>query len=119
MTTDEAVRIFSEIEACPPLMRAKARAAHIGKEVDWTASFFSGEMGDEERAFVAFRHEASDRMLFAHVTLAGHPWLQSTKRGELVRLRGRISDIGPLTIDLEAVSLAPVAEAACCPPRGQ
>src|SRR3989338_3076418 len=106
MTTDEARRIFSEIEACPPLMRAQARAAHIGKEVDWTASFFSGEIENKEQTFVAFRHDASDKMLFARVKLADYPWLRSTKRGEVVRLRGRICDIGPLTIDLEAVSLA-------------
>ena len=112
MTTDEAVRIFSEIEACPPLMRAKARAAHVGKEVDWTASFFSGEMEDEVCAFVAFRHEVSDKMIFARISLADNPWLESAKRGEPVRLQGRISSIGPLTIDLEAVSLSPVAEAA-------
>lgn len=112
MTTDEAVKIFSEIEAYPPLMRAKARAAHVGKEVDWTATFFSGEMEDEERAFVAFRHEASDKMLFARVSLADYPWLQSARRGEAVRLQGRISKIGPLTIDLEAVNLTQIVEAA-------
>ena len=112
MTTDEAVRIFSEIEACPPLMRAKARAAHVGKEVDWIASFFSGEIENKKRAFVAFRHEASDKMIFTRVSLADYPWLESARRGEPVRLQGRISGIGPLTIDLEAVSLSPVAEAA-------
>ena len=111
MTTDEGMRIFSEIKAHPPLMRTQARAVHIGKEVDWTATFFSGEMEDQERAFVALRHEASDKMLFALVDLISHPWLQSTQRGETLRLRGRISSIGPLTIELEAVSLAQVTEA--------
>ena len=112
MMTDEAAKIFSEIEAGPPLMRAKARAVYIGNEIDWTAAFFSGEMEDEERAFLALRHEASDKMIFAHVSLLDYPWLQSTRRGEAVRLRGRIAEIGPLTIDLEVVSLSQVAEAA-------
>ncbi len=111
ITTDDAVRIFSEIEARPPLMRAKARATHIGKEVDWTATFFSGEPEDEQRVFLAFRHEASDKMIFTRVVMADYPWLQSMQRGALVRLHGRISDIGPLTIDLKAASLSPVAEA--------
>ena len=112
MTTNEAVKIFSEIEACPPLMRSKARAAHIGKEVDWTTTFFSGEMENEKRAFLAFRHEASDKMIFTRASLADYPWLQSSQRGEPVRLRGRISKIGPLTIDLEGVSLTQIVEAA-------
>ena len=112
MTTDEAVKIFSEIEACPPLMRSKARAVHIGKEVDWTATFFSGEMENEKRAFLAFRHEVSDKMIFVRASLADYPWLQSAQRGEPVRLRGRISKIGPLTIDLEGVSLTQIVEAA-------
>jgi len=106
MTTDEAVKIFSEIETYPPLMRASARAAHVGKEVDWRAAFFSGDMGDGQRVFVALRHEASDKVLFAHVRLADHPWLQSTPRGETLRVQGRLADIGPLSIDLEAVTLA-------------
>ena len=112
MMTDEAAKIFSEIEAGPPLMRAKARAAYIGKEVEWTAMFFSGEPENDERAFLAFRHEPSHKMIFARVALADYSWLQSTRRGELVRLHGRIADIGPLTIDLEGVSLIQVAEAA-------
>lgn len=111
MTTDDAVKIFSEIETYPPLMRAQARAAHVGKDVDWTATFFSGDMEDEQRVFVALRHEASDKMLFAYVRLADHPWLQSTPRGETLRVRGRMANIGPLSIDLESVSLAQVAEA--------
>lgn len=112
MTTDDAVKIFSEIEACPPLMRSKARAAHIGKEVDWTATFFSGEMESKKRAFLAFRHEASDKMIFTRASLADYPWLQSAQRGEPVRLRGRISKLGPLTIDLKVMSLAQIAKAA-------
>ncbi len=112
MTTDEAIKIFSEIEACPPLLRAKARAAHLGKEVDWIATFFSGEMEDAAHAFVALRHDAIDKMIFARVNLADHPWLQSAQRGEVVRLRGRISKIGPLTVALDAVSLTQTAQVA-------
>ncbi len=112
MTTDEAVKVFSEIEACPPLMRSQARAAHIGKEVDWTATFFSGEMENKKRAFLAFRHEASDKMIFTRASLADYPWLQSAQHGEPVRLRGRISKLGPLSIDLEAAILTQIAEAA-------
>ena len=111
MTTDEAIKIFSEIEACPPLMRGKASAAHVGKEVDWIAIFFSGEMESKERAFVAFRHEPSKRMIFAHVKIADYPWLQTAQRGEPVQLRGRIAGIDPLRIKLDAVSLTRVAEA--------
>lgn len=112
ITTDEARKIFSEIEACPPLMRAKARTAHIGKEIDWTAMFFTGEIEDGGYAFVALRHEASGKMLLTYVSLADHPWLESTQRGEAVQVRGRIAKIGALSIDLDAVSLAQVAEAA-------
>ena len=112
MTTEEAVKIFSEIEAYPPLMRSKARAAHIGTEVEWTATFFSGEIENEKCAFLAFRHEASRKMIFVRASLADHPWLQSAQRGDPVRLRGRISEVGPLTINLEAVSLTQIAEAA-------
>lgn len=106
MTTEEAVKIFSEIETYPPLMRAQARTTHVGKDVDWRATFFSGDMEDGQRVFVALRHEASDKMLFAHVRLADYPWLQSTPRGETLRVRGRIANIGPLSIDLEAVILS-------------
>ncbi len=112
MMTDEAAKIFSEIETGPPLMRARARAAYLGKEIDWTAAFFSGDPEDEQRAFLAFRHEPSQKMIFVRVALADYPWLQSAQRGERVRLHGRISDVGSLTIDLEAVRLVQVAEAA-------
>ena len=111
MTTQEAVKIFSKIEAYPPLMRSKARAAYIGKKVDWTATFFSGEMENKKRVFLAFKHEASDKMIFTRVKLADYPWLKTAQRGETVQLRGRIEKIDALTIDLESVSLTRVAEA--------
>ena len=112
MTTDEAAKIFSEIETLPPLMRSKATATYVGREVDWTAEFFSGEMETKKRAFLAFRHEASDKMIFTHANLADYPWLQSMQRGELVQLRGRLSKIGPVTIEFEASNLSPVARIA-------
>lgn len=104
-----ASEMFAKINAQPPLMRAKAWATYLGKEIDWTTTFFSGEIESGERVFLAFRHEASDKMIFVRVTLTDYPWLMSTRRGELVRLRGRIEDINPLTIDLEATSLEQVA----------
>jgi hypothetical protein len=109
MTTDEAVKVFSEIEAGPPLMRTKRWRALIGKAVDWTATFFSGEPEREKRAFIALRHEASDKMLFASVKLADYPWLLSCQRGEELRVQGRISKIEPLTIHLETVHLTQAA----------
>ncbi len=112
MITNDAAKIFSEIETGPPLMRAKARVVYIGEEIDWTAAFFSGEPEDEQRVFLAFRHEPSDKMIFTYVALADYPWLQSMQRGELVRLRGRIVDVGSLTIDLEVASLSEVTEIA-------
>lgn len=112
MTTDEAAKIFSEIETLPPLIRSKARATYVGREVDWTAIFFSGEMENKKRAFLAFRHEASDKMIFTHANLTDYPWLQSMQRGELVQLRGWISKIGPVSIDLETLSLAQVTQIA-------
>lgn len=112
ISTDEAAKIFSEIRTLSPLMRSKASAKYIGREVDWTAEFFSGEMETKKRAFLAFRHEASDKMIFTHANLADYPWLQSMQRGELVQLRGRISKVGPVSIDLETLSLTPVARIA-------
>ena len=105
----EASEIFAKINAQPPLMRAKAWATYLGKEIDWITTFFSGEIESEERVFLAFRHEASDKMIFVRVTLTDYPWLTATRRGELVRLRGRIKDISPLAINLEATSLEQVA----------
>lgn len=109
MTTDETLKIFSEIESSPPLMRGKARAALVGKEVDWTAEFFSGELEGAKRAFIAFRHAASDKMLFASVDLDDYPWLLSCQRGETVRVQGQISKVEPLSIALKAVSLAQIS----------
>ena len=111
MMTDGAAKIFSEIESGPQLMRAKARSAYIGQEIDWTAEFFSGEPEDEQRAFLALRHEPSEKMIFVHINLADYPWLQSARRGEVIRLRGRISKVEALTIGLDAVSLTQVAVA--------
>ena len=109
MTTDEAIKIFAEIDACLPLMRAKLRATHLGKSVDWTATFFSGELESNGRAFVALRHEASNKMLLASVKLDDHAWLLSCPRGEEVQVQGRIAKISALTIDLKTVRLTRVA----------
>ena len=111
MMTDETAKTLSEIEAGPPLRRARARAAYIGEAVDWTTVFFSGEPEGEQHAFLTFRHDPSQKMIFVRVSLVQYPWLQSAQRGESVRLRGQISAIDALTVDLEAATLSQVAEA--------
>ncbi len=113
MTTEEATRIFSEIEACPPLMRDKVKAAYLSREVDWILTLADGHEERPGWARLMFRRQRSDlSFVAARVPLSDCPWLRYVHSGETVRLRGRIADVNARSIELEGASVSQVIDAA-------
>ncbi len=105
--------IFAEIEACPPLMRTQTKAVYIGREVDWTLTFADGYEDRPGYARVMFHYQPHEvKFIAMGVPLADYPWLRPTHPGEVIRVRGRIADIGTLSIELQEASLMQLAEAA-------
>lgn len=118
MTSEEATRIFSEIEACPPLMRDEAKAAYLSREVDWILTLVDGREDQPGWARLMFRRQRNDLpYVAARVPLSDCPWLRYVHSGETVRLRGRIADVNARSIELESASVSQVIEAGHCPPR--
>ncbi|PIQ83469.1 MAG: hypothetical protein COV75_07485 [Candidatus Omnitrophica bacterium CG11_big_fil_rev_8_21_14_0_20_63_9] len=106
-------KIFSEIKAQPPLMQEQERSMYVGKEVDWTLLFADGYEASPGVARVMFRSEPNVLQFVAmNVRLADYPWLKSMHRGEVVRVRGRISGFSALSVELKNADLLQLAEAA-------
>lgn len=115
----EPERIFSEIDAQPPLMREQARAAYVGKGVDWVLTFADGWQESSEFARLAFRQERSVvRFVKATVPLTDCPWLKHMHAGEIMRVRGRIAELDRLSITLRGASVSQFIQATHYPPPG-
>lgn len=109
----EPANIFEKIEAQPPLMRGQAKAAYIGKEVDWALTFADGYEDRSGKVRVMFRSRPHEIEFIAmRVALAEYPWLRSLRRGEPVQVRGRIADVGSTSIELRDARLLQLTEAA-------
>ena len=101
----EPAAIYSEINAQPPLMREEASEAYIGEEVEWLLTLANGSVR-KGRAELIFHFDSRDtRMVCGKAPLARYPWLKSLGAGETVRVRGRISRITSLSIDLDVLEL--------------
>src|SRR3989338_8153414 len=74
----EPAEIFSEISACPPLMRTQTKAVYIGREVDWTLTFTDGYEDRPGCARVMFHYQPHEvKFIAMGVPLADYPWLRS------------------------------------------
>ena len=109
----EPEAIFAEVDACPPLMRKEAKSRFIGQEVDWTLVFTDGWQESSGLARLAFRQQRNMvQFVAATVPLTDCPWLKHMHAGEIMRVRGRISELSRLAIMLEGASVSQVIEAA-------
>ena len=109
----EPAEVFTEVEVQrPPHRQARAKAAFIGREVDWALRFADGYEELPGYARVLFRSRPSDLTYVAvTVPLADHPWLALLRRGEPVQVHGRIADVGATSIELKDASLLQLVEA--------
>ena len=99
-------RLFTEIDAQPPLMRVNAANAYIGKEVDWNLFFLDGSEPVPGMASIMFNSGVSaNRIILGEVSLTEHPYLRALHSGEPVRVRGKIRKIDGLCIDLDITEL--------------
>ena len=111
----EPLEILTQIGSLPPLMRANAANAYIGKSVEWDLIFVDGDGTVPGRARLVFRAGSTGvRMIMADASLEDYPYLRSLPSGEAVRVRGRIKKIDALFIqlDLTELTLQKSAEAA-------
>ena len=103
----EPAEVFTEVDAQRPLHRqARAKAAFIGKEVDWALRFADGYEELPGYARVLFRSRPHDiKYVAVTVPLADHPWLAALHRGDPVQIHGRIAEVGSISIELKDASL--------------
>ena len=109
MTETQALEpsaIYADIDSYPPLMRQEAKEKYIGREVDWLLAFFNGSV-EKGRAHLSFHCESRIMQLVGGtISLSDYPWLKSLRADEVVRVRGRISGIDPMTIKLDQLELS-------------
>ncbi len=110
----EPAEIFTEVDARRPLHRqARAKAAFVGREVDWALRFADGYEELPGYARVLFRSRPGDLTYVAvTVPLADCPWLALLRRGQPVQVHGRIADVGATSIELKDASLLQLVESA-------
>ena len=102
----ELLEIFTQIDSLPPLMRADAANAYVGKTVEWDLTFVDGDETAPGRAHLVFRSGSTGvRMIMADASLEDYPYLRSLPSGEAVRVRGRIKNIDALCINLDLTEL--------------
>lgn len=98
--------IYAEINSHPPLMREQAKAAYIGREVDWPATFTDASEQPGEKASLMFYFEERDvRAVTGVVSLSEYPQLRSLHSDERLRVRGTIRKIDQLFIELDISKL--------------
>ena len=113
--TLEPSQIFAEVNACPPLMREQTKAKYLGQEVIWNGLFADGYEDQLGQARISLYFDQNDvRIIVASIVLLDYPWLKSMPAGSPLNIRGRISKIGALSIELDhsILSLAETVEAA-------
>jgi hypothetical protein len=98
--------IYAEIESHPPLMREDAQRAYAGKEVEWLLRFVNGSARQEEARLTFWSEGGRSRMVVGKVSLATYPWLKSLPQGETVRVRGRITEIDSLIVNIDILELS-------------
>lgn len=105
----EPSEIFAEIDACPPLMRERKKVVYLGKDVDWVLNLVNGWEERSGQARLALKEQRSIvQYVAATVPLSDCPWLRHVHAGELLRVRGRIADVGTMSIELEGASVSHV-----------
>jgi len=99
-------QLFAHLEAQPPLMRASAGNAYVGKEVNWNLMFVDGSERVTGKASLIFDTGVlGDRMIRGDVSLTEHPYLRSLPSGEPVRVRGTIRRVDALFVELEVAEM--------------
>ena len=99
--------IYADIISRPPLMRAQAAKAYIGKDVDWVLSYANGNELSLGEAWVAFRSGPREiRMIAGTVPLSKYPELKSLPADTAVRVRGKIREVETLIIELDIAELS-------------
>ena len=107
----DPANIFAEIEAHPPLMREEAVKTYVGKDVNWTLTFWTGHMLDDHRVRLAFRVASQGiSMVMGTVSLSEYPWLKALHANEMVQVSGRIRDIEPMSLELDISELLLVSD---------
>ena len=100
------LEIFTQIDSLPPLMRANAANAYVGKAVEWDLTFVDGSETVPGRAHLVFRSGSTGvRMIMVDASLEDYPYLRSLPSGEAVRVRGCIRKIDTLCINLDVTEL--------------
>lgn len=109
----QPARIFAEIEAQPMPAREQAKAAYVGKEVDWVLRLADGWEEEPGSARLAFRYQPNEvKFVSATVPLSDCPWLKHLHAGEVMRVRGRIAELGSLAIRLKGATVTQLVTAA-------
>lgn len=105
--------IFAEIEARPVSAREQAKASYVGQEVDWVLKLADGWQENDQSARLTFRYQPNEvKFVSAAVPLSDCPWLKHLHAGEVMRVRGRIAELGSLTIRLKGASVTQLVAAA-------
>lgn len=98
----EPPAIFAEIDAQPPLMRQRAAAIYLGKEVCWSLKFRNATEFSPGQAHLMFGFgNEIVRMVTGEISLATHPGLVTARVGENLLVRGHLRRIDNMTIELD------------------
>lgn len=99
--------IFTQLDAQPPLMRSKFfKKEYFGMEVDWPVTFADAWEGSADTVRVAFRFESGNiQAVVGDASLSHYPQLRHLRRGESLRVRGRIRSVSSLWIELDITEL--------------
>lgn len=96
--------ILAEVKSHPPLMRAQAQRAYIGRRVAWRLPFTQGSI-QGGTASLTFLFDRGFGTVSGSVPLARYPWLKSLPADTALHLTGRIQKLTPLGIDIEISTL--------------
>ena len=110
-----ASRIFAEYDAQPPLMRKEFVQRYIGAEVDWSGTLADArEQKPGKIHVVCWPEPDGGKLIVGDVLFSEYPQLKQLRVGDPIQMRGTISNIDVISIELKVRDLvfAKAAEAA-------